>query len=900
MFTHRLLRVRHVLAAHARFARTQARPPPPPAPRPPSLPLFLHDVEPAQPARTPASLASHLPASTLERIAVIAGGDAERESAIIAATEQRVAREARDAALAEGWRRTALDAALASELARLKAFSAAPPAAELGPGSSSSSSSSKGDEGGGSTAPAPAASPAAAAAALLLRAAHAVLTSAGAAPSGAGREPQLLDACTSLGIDVGALQRLASARRRGRLPAASTQLDEEGEADGSEGSGDSEGTEYSDGAELSDSGSDSAWSSEEEGSGSGSGRSSGSGSDRATRAPRIARAPAQSPEDRLFAGISLPPLPASVGKSLRIGGTPIAQVPADAPGDLNPTSAEAPDTPTSFRRMAFTEVRARNELFIARRLLLQAISAQALEQGLLSAGAAGSSSSSSGSITGSSDTEDDVYVLPPSTSTAPTRASAPSLPATAALSLPSLDSPETALLRATHLMLSLQGSPLLARGALNVGYLARRSPGDPDALQPTKPWAQQPHTVRQMQGGAVNRLPWGGPGGIHALSGLHNSNAAASTAGSTSPPPLRISAKEANQLAVELGYPARDPATGLALVVTPQAALDTVLARKALRRVPFDERSRASALAAAHAAAAPDAKGMVERLLEGVEAEDLRLGVAPAATRPSLLPPGFRNWTEVVTTASAPSRRTALAASLSASQKAVLDSPLKPAKDGYAPPTPRATRLAANLTAVLSALLAEGAVGPLAIAHPALFPGGMPPEVAQVEVTPDFRAAYVRWTLPALARVNALRTPLAPAPAPPASLEGALRAGMHLTSPTARALLSGSGGAQARASARERARARAYTKPRAADAHAAAGAAGGGVTPRLAATPGLAPVRAQVQGAAEALERCAWDLRRALAARLGLRFVPRLHFFLWEGVRGEARGKGGKREEGGI
>ena len=664
MFTHRLLRVRHVLAAHARFARTQARPPPLPAPRPPSQPLFLHDVEPSLPARTPASLASSLPASTLERIAVIAGGDAGRESAIIAATEQRVAREARDAALAEGWRRTALDAALASELARLQAFSAPPPAAELGPGSGG------GGEGGSSTAPAPAASPAAAAAALLLRAAHAVLTSAGAAPSGAGSEPQLLDACTSLGIDVGALQRLASSRRRGRLPAASTQLDEEGE----EGSEDSEGTEYSDGAEYSGSGSDSAWSSDEEGSGSGSGSGSGggsgSGSDRASNVPRSARALAQSPEDRLFAGISLPPLPASVGRSLRIGGTPIAQVPADAPGDLNPTSAEAPDTPTSFRRMAFTEVRARNELFIARRLLLQAISAQALEQGLLSAGAAagglgdGGGGRSSGSLAGSSDTEEDVYVLPPSpsTSAAPAPASAasailPSSSPTAPLYLPTLDSPGTALLRASHLMLSLQGSPLLARGALNVGFLARRSPADMDAghLQPSQAgWAQQRHTVRQVKGGAVNRLPWGGPGGIHALSGLHNSNDAAATAGSGGLPPLRISAKEANQLAVELGYPARDPATGLALVVTPQAALDTVLARKALRRVPFDERSRASALAAADAAAAPDAKGMVERLLAGVEAEDARLGVAPAATRPSLLPPGFKNWTEVVTTASAP------------------------------------------------------------------------------------------------------------------------------------------------------------------------------------------------------------------------------------------------------
>ena len=42
--------------------------------------------------------------------------------------------------------------------------------------------------------------------------------------------------------------------------------------------------------------------------------------------------------------------------------------------------------------------------------------------------------------------EDDVYVLPPPTSAAPTPASAASLPANTTLSLPSLDSPETALL----------------------------------------------------------------------------------------------------------------------------------------------------------------------------------------------------------------------------------------------------------------------------------------------------------------------------------------------------------------------------------------------------------------------------------------------------------------------
>ncbi len=112
-----------------------------------------------------------------------------------------------------------------------------------------------------------------------------------------------------------------------------------------------------------------------------------------------------------------------------------------------------------------------------------------------------------------------------------------------------------------------------------------------------------------------------------------------------------------------------------------------------------------------------------------------------------------------------------------------------------------------------------------------------------------------------------------------------------MTSPMARALLESTivGPREARAAAVERAR----RKPTPAAAFEARGAVGGGVSPRLQEASRL---KGMVEGTSAALQKCAYDLRRAVAHRLGLRFVPRLHFFLWEGQRSAEGGKSGAGE----
>lgn len=423
-------------------------------------------------------------------------------------------------------------------------------------------------------------------------------------------------------------------------------------------------------------------------------------------------------------------------------------------------------------------------------------------------------------------------------------------------------------------------------------------------------------TAREKRGSPMNGVPIGGPGGIQALAGLSRGSALAGVNSSTTaspPPPIPISAEEATELAMELGYPPRDPSNpGLALVVDKEAASRIAAFKKEQRggggALAFNRAAKKSALEALEASLAPDEAAMSTALLDAVDAEDRARGGTLDGTprKTSLLPPGFRDWNEVVSTASASPRGKYQSNALAGMRQTTLDALIKPVKDGRIDATtPRAHRMGVNMMSTLCALLAEGSVGALAVREPHLFPAGLPLEVVEVSVTPDFRGATVRWTLPGLARLREKeRKGVTPPPpptlpsAPISTLTQALEAGEHLTSPHARALFARAAVARGERGAQV---AKAHRKPKPKDAYSPGAVVGGGITPYL--FPGGKEVynssggggggkgggeeylASQVTLAEAALERVAWGLRRTLAERLQLRFVPRLKFFLYEGPR---------------
>jgi ribosome-binding factor A len=112
----------------------------------------------------------------------------------------------------------------------------------------------------------------------------------------------------------------------------------------------------------------------------------------------------------------------------------------------------------------------------------------------------------------------------------------------------------------------------------------------------------------------------------------------------------------------------------------------------------------------------------------------------------SLVPAGYRSWAEVAAKESSNRKRDKRSAAKLAAERAVpLNLRIKapnPVSEGREP-TRRQTRVASNLARVL-----EGVLGRREVKDPLLCVGGVPIEIADVEVTPCLRIAYVRWMLP--------------------------------------------------------------------------------------------------------------------------------------------------------
>jgi len=794
------------------------------------------------------------------RIAELANGDEKAERDILIATAKMKGREKRDYELAGEARRKALGIVFRKELARL----ALPDVTDnLSTQSIPKESSESTKEILSNNSSLRDVSAQRNSFSLLLHTAYAITTSM-EGNFGAGMESELLKSCENFGMDIRALQRLAYAkslraqerhsRRRPKNMMEQYDSDDESEQDefSSEGDHDSEDVEDASPLRRGHDFFDDEWK-----------------------------------------GIAMPSFPPSVGKAFRVGGKIITDIPDDAPGDLNPTASGLMDVSgaieiISKEREAMGEMRARSELYITVRLVLQVLAATAFERQQFI----------SGNVKAETKMTRDEF----------------------SLGFKSSDHPTDKLLNAALIIMNPMGKvksvgehaeleELLKR--LRVGALTIRNGssegGVPfrdeegfvnDKRFPDKVAVVSPppvFTASQYAGSPVNRLPLGGPGGIQALAGLSQGGAIG-----TIPSIIPITSEEANELAVELGYPPRDPVSGLALIPDKEAMLAASEYKKSLRRggnaVAVERASAKSNHSALEASLSKDEGTMVDSLMESVEAEDKKRG-GPLSSdiprKPSLLPPGFRNWNEVVASSVGSPREKSVAAALASSQQAKLDSPIRAASDRSGQtPTPRAIRMASNITSSLTQLIAEGAVGPLALSEPKLYPCGLPVEVKEVSVTADFRTAFVRWSLPALAGVEErLATSDArsgvtgrPTPSVHAPLHEKFAAGMHLTSPTARALFMASSSARgARAAQVERAK----RKPRPADAYKGFAALGGGVSTVISSIPQSAFLPSMVKGVEEALQRSAWGLRRAIADRLKLRFVPRLHFFLWEGKKRE-------------
>jgi hypothetical protein len=777
-----------------------------------------------------------LSTDTEMRIVVLADGDEAMAASMLRATAKKSLRERRDAAIAAAARTVALDAVLGSELKRLEAGvgggggggDVARPLAPLPRG--------KGPPlllAGGSTAVRATTQKEVGAAALILRAARALLAGA-AAPVGPNAPEPLVDACDALGIDVGALRRRVEAEGAAATAATAT-------------------------------GEDSAFSSDEWDSDSGGASGSEAEAGGVARPPRI---PAGGPAEEFpeLAGIGLPEeWTGGVSGRMKFGGLAGKDLPLEAPGDLHPGAAAGPEVAAARARIA--EVRARSELATATRFLLRALAASAEERAIGAGGA----------------TDAPIDVLP-EVGGAPTAVGASS-----GSSLPAALVSAAALLTQRG---SGRGGGALAQLLGGTGWLgfageagsgvAAPDAGDEGAPR-AQPQLQMRKAARHNRGGAVSSIPLSGPGGIAALAGVATGPL---PLGVEPPPPPALDSEEEADLSEFLGYPPRDPKTGLALVVDKEALEAALRVRRAARDV--SPRALAAADAAREAREfsalnAADTDAMIEMEEAEVDREDAARADSGKPRMLSTLPPGFRSWLEVAAASAPPPRPGAATAAAARKHSAVLNAVIRAPKDGSAPPTPRQTRASVNLRAALATVLAEGATGRLRGDFPGLFHGGLPIEVVEVALTPCLRTAHVRWTLPALARLRAEVAAGARPPPPPPPRAPFL--------PSARALIEE---AERPREARAAAAASARRKPRKSDAYSPQSAAGGGMSPVLfgdQAAPSVAAIARATAGAAAALESAAWVLRREASARLRLRFVPRLHFFLWEGPRMEMAGE---------
>jgi hypothetical protein len=791
-----------------------------------------------------------LSTDTETRIELLAGGDRATADSMLRATAKRRIRERRDATLAEAARGAALDGVLASELRRLEAGGTPRPLVLLpaGRGKGPFTPSSQPLLGaatlpGSHAAPMPAEI---AAATLLLRAARALLAGA-RAPVGPDAPESLVAACDTLGVDISALRRRVEAEGAAVAEAARASAVARGELSDSSGElvFDSDGSSSEDGGIR-------------------------SGRERAFEQLPDGGPPDAEPE---LAGIALPEEWVGGPRSaLRFGGVAARDLPQEAPGDLHPAAAVPEIAPA---RAQIAEVRARSELATATRFLLRALAAGAEERGSVLA------------------TEGDTHidVLPEGvgagggtgggeTAAVPLLQDGGTLPAalvSAAMLLTQGGGRGGVLAR----VLGGSGWLGLGRGPRDASFAASEARAESvDGGKPAPTPLRIRKAARTNRGGAVSALPLSGPGGIAALAGV--SEGPLPPLGVAPPPPPPLHAEEEADLLETLGYPPRDPDTGLALVVDLPALEEARRARRAARRVDAaslaagDAKREAIEFAAVNA---DDVDSMLALHDAAVEKDDAARADGGAPRALSRLPPGYRNWMEVAAAAEPPPRPGAAAAAASRQHAAVLNAVIRAPKDGTAPPTPRQTRASVNLRSALSAVLSDGAVGRLRADFPALFHGGLPLEVVEVALTPCLRQAHVRWTLPAMARLRGevaagTRPPRAPPPLAPFL-------------PSARALIEA---AERPREARAEALAAARRKPRKSDAFSPQSAVGGGVTPVLfgdGAAPSQARLARAASNAAAALEAAAWVLRREASARLRLRFVPRLHFFLWEGPRAE-------------
>jgi len=253
--------------------------------------------------------------------------------------------------------------------------------------------------------------------------------------------------------------------------------------------------------------------------------------------------------------------------------------------------------------------------------------------------------------------------------------------------------------------------------------------------------------------------------------------------------PPAMHATDAAELALELGYPARD-AAGVALFASAEAVETIRKFRKLMAgrnpAVLAALRNRRAALQEA-LSNAPDSAAMVSLLLQDVDEEDAARGeggapvpfsvLATGATtvalpgkpglvtlvdsdhplagmpvRTSRLPAGYKSWSDVATTTAGNAKRAGRArAALKAQDQAKLDAVIRaprPQSGLLDAPSTRAARMGTNIARVLSDLLSDRSI----MKDGDLYPAGLPVEISEVALTPDLRTAYVRWGLPALAK----------------------------------------------------------------------------------------------------------------------------------------------------
>lgn len=423
-----------------------------------------------------------------------------------------------------------------------------------------------------------------------------------------------------------------------------------------------------------------------------------------------------------------------------------------------------------------------------------------------------------------------------------------------------------------------------------------------------------------------------------------------------------MSPAEARSLTMSLGYPVRNE-DGKALVPKEGATEAVAAFRKSMRNPSKDEVERFAAQRAAFVEkleSEPDMQVRVKMLLEEVDREDRLRGepdvgdledgahstaadmlvpggsagdassstaltvagqdgtslltqptnvvTAPSTTgggsgavveaRTSLIPPGYRSWGEVAMQHATNAKRMRKAkAALNAQNQQVLDAVIKaPRAPGESRQlTPRQVRIGSNIHACMSDVLASRA-----IPDADLYPAGLAVEIAECEIAPDMRSAYVRWRLP-LPSIRADEDEGGHDGG--SAADGAATASPSYASLLTRAVTSPGVGALASASARRSSKpvpyamdsdltasarlllsdslvrgetradayARAHRKPRRQDKYTRNRAEADPTSAFRTAGVGIPQVQA-------ALDRHAGSLRRMVAQRLALRFVPSLQF----------------------